>query len=112
MVQPWERDWSTPAADEQKQPWERDWSAGQPAGAPRSAREIAADFLHPVSAGFEQGMRPGLETARNYGSAIQNNLAAGMLGIQGGVGTFVQAPAANTLAGVTGNHAQADAAAE
>ena len=105
MVQPWERDWSTPAADEQKQPWERDWSAGQPAGAPRSAREIAADFLHPVSAGFEQGMRPGLETARNYGSAIQNNLAAGMLGIQGGVGTFVQAPAANTLAGVTGARA-------
>ncbi|MBI5258573.1 MAG: hypothetical protein HY855_18855 [Burkholderiales bacterium] len=47
-------------------------------------------------------------TAGDYASAISQSVGGGVLGIQARAGTFLQAPAANTFAGLTGARALAD----
>ncbi|MBI5255282.1 MAG: hypothetical protein HY855_02195 [Burkholderiales bacterium] len=47
-------------------------------------------------------------TAGDYGHAIAQAVGEGVLNMQAGLGTFVQAPAANTLSGVAGARALAD----
>lgn len=49
-----------------------------------------------------------LQKAGDYAGAISSGLGTGVLGIQGGIGKFLQAPAANSLAAVAGGVALAD----
>lgn len=49
-----------------------------------------------------------LDDVRNYGGAASSAFGQGIGGLEAGVGTFLQAPSANTLAGVLGARALAD----
>lgn len=49
----------------------------------------------------------GAKTAGDYGHAVSQALGEGLMNLQAGLGTFVQAPAANTLSGVLGARALA-----
>jgi len=56
----------------------------------------------------ERKKRKSQATAADYLHAIDSGLAQGVAGIAGGIGTFIQDPAANALAGVSGAAAAAD----
>lgn len=88
MAQPWERDWSSDG-DRPKsggKPWERQWW-----------EEPGPEEKHKSSGG----------SAIDWGSQLATGAAKGGMGIIGGAGEFVQAPAANSLAFVMGARALA-----
>lgn len=84
----------------------------------------AADFLDsPVTTGLGSAasflddqpsntivdkVKKGLTYAKDTGVAIATGAGEGVAGTEAGIGTFLQAPAANTLAGVMGARALAD----
>lgn len=47
-------------------------------------------------------------TASDYAAALSNAIGEGVFGIQGGLGSFAQAPAANMLASAVGGAALSD----
>ena len=58
--------------------------------------------------GKERKKRKSQATAADYLRAMDSGLAQGVAGIAGGIGTFIQDPAANALSGVSGAAAAAD----
>jgi N12 class adenine-specific DNA methylase len=58
--------------------------------------------------GVIDAIKKGVGTARDYGLSIAAGAGEGVANTEAGIGTFAQAPAANTLAGVTGAAALAD----
>ena len=59
------------------------------------------DFLG-VAPKKKREKRESQATAGDYARAIDSGLAEGVVNLTGGIGTFIQDPAANTLAGVIG----------
>lgn len=53
-------------------------------------------------------VKKGLSTVKDYGLAIAAGAGEGIANTEAGIGTFIQAPAANTLSGVLGARALAD----
>ncbi len=58
--------------------------------------------------GIVGNIKKGLTTAKNYGLAVAAGAGEGVANTEAGIGTFIQAPAANTLSGVVGGAALAD----
>jgi len=62
----------------------------------------------PAEPGVIDKIKGGLTTAKDYGLAIAAGAGEGIANTEAGIGTFSQAPAANTLSGVIGARALAD----
>ena len=76
---------------------------------------VAASGLTPFSgkldgegSGIVDKIKGGISRAKDYGLAVVAGAGEGVASTEAGVGTFIQAPAANTLAGLTGAAALAD----
>lgn len=83
MSKPWEKDWSTEDSNPGAKPWERELQVEESGEQTRQRRQSQA-------------------SAMDYVRAIDSGVAQGVANIGAGLGTFIQDPAANTLAGVTG----------
>ncbi|GAB3359163.1 MULTISPECIES: glucosaminidase domain-containing protein [Giesbergeria] len=92
----------------------------RPAGGRDLFAEAGIDPKAPLDGGgrdlfVEAGIDPkapmpgtALQKAGDYAGAVSSGIGTGVLGIQGGIGKFLQAPAANSLAAVAGGVALAD----